>query len=377
MPILLGLVVGALLLQVGSAGAVPGPPPPGAPPQVRGNPRDDVTHLGAGMGVTGYIANASNPFDPAAEDYPSSDPTTGWSALNEGFAGVLNGTPAGGGDTLHLYCIDIHTLTNTGYGYDLGDWDASGVSPRVGYIARLLNDYYPHTDQPAALANDNQRAAAVQAAIWFFSDRYVLRTADLLHNAVVAIVNEVKVKGPLFKPPPPSLAITPPSVSGPADSAVGPFTVTTDTGQRRRRRPRATAEATVIATGGSMFADAPGTVPIANGAKVPSGQKIWMRSTGGSSAAVLTATATATVPSGNVYLYAQEHRERQRCAAAHLGRECDVEDHRPGHRPVPSPRLVGREEDDRRSRCRIAGGDPDPHGVRWEGLEPGLRDPRR
>ena len=51
-----------------------------------------------------------------------------------------------------------------------------------------------------------------------------------------------------------------------------------------------------------MFSDAAGTVPIAHGATVPSGQKIWMRSTGPSSA-VLQATAEATVPSGNVYLY--------------------------------------------------------------------------
>ena len=58
----------------------------------------------------------------------------------------------------------------------LGNWDASGVSPSVGYVARLLNEYYPHTNEPAALTNLNQKAAAVQAAIWFFSDRYVLNT---------------------------------------------------------------------------------------------------------------------------------------------------------------------------------------------------------
>ena len=51
-----------------------------------------------------------------------------------------------------------------------------------------------------------------------------------------------------------------------------------------------------------MFSDAAGTVPIANGATVPSGTKIWVRSTG-PSIVVLEATAEATVPSGNVYLY--------------------------------------------------------------------------
>ena len=124
---------------------------------------------------------------------------------------MIHGTPTGGGAILNLYCIDINTDTTTGIGYELGSWDAGGVSPRVGYVARLLNDYYPHTDEPAALTDPNQKAAAVQAAIWFFSDRYVLNTSDPLHDAVVAIVNKVKVDGPLIQPPPPTLTITPPS----------------------------------------------------------------------------------------------------------------------------------------------------------------------
>ncbi len=302
-PVLLGLVVGALLLQVASAGAVPRPAPRAAAPQVRGNTEMKVTDWSPGQGVTGFIANSGNSFDPATDPYPPSNPTTGWTAKNEGFAGVIHGMPTGGGATLNLYCIDINTDTTVGIGYELGSWDAGGVSPRVGYVARLLNDYYPHTNEPAALTNLNQKAAAVQAAIWFFSDRYVVNTSDAVHAAVVAIVNKVKADGPLIEPPPPSLTITPPSVSGPAGSAVGPFTVSTNPGLRRRRRPRATGDATVTATGGSMFSDAAGTVPIATGATVPSGQKIWMRSSGGASSAVLQAKATATVPSGNVYLY--------------------------------------------------------------------------
>ena len=31
----------------------------------------------------------------------------------------------------------------------------------------------------------------MQAAIWFFSDRYVLNTSDALHNAVAAIVDKI------------------------------------------------------------------------------------------------------------------------------------------------------------------------------------------
>ena len=300
-PVLLVLSLGVLLLQATSAGAAVRH---GAPPSrstARGNTEMTVTGWSPGQAVRGFIADASNPFNPV-NGYPPSNPGAGWTPKDEGFAGVIHGGPVGGGTPLDLYCIDINTNTTVGIGYALGSWDAGGVSPRVGYVARLLNDYYPHTNEPAALTDLNQKAAAVQAAIWFFSDRYVLSTSDEIHNDVVAIVDSVIAAGPLVQPPPPSLTITPPSVSGPADSAVGPFTVNTDTG-RRRRRPRGTGEAIVNATGGSMFSNAAGTAPIANGAPVSDGQRIWLRSTSGSSSAVLQATATATVPSGNVYLY--------------------------------------------------------------------------
>src|SRR5205085_3701546 len=96
----------------------------------------------------------------------------------------------------------------------------------VGYVARLLSEFYPNTNEPSALTNLNQRAAAVQAAIWFFSDRYVLNTGDPLHDTVVAITNQIRAEGPLVQPPPPTLIVTPPSISGPAGTIVGPYTVT-------------------------------------------------------------------------------------------------------------------------------------------------------
>ena len=54
----------------------------------------------------------------------------------------------------------------------------------------------------------------MQAAIWFFSDRYVLDINDPVYAATVAIVNQVIAEGPLVKPPPPSLTITPATLSG-------------------------------------------------------------------------------------------------------------------------------------------------------------------
>ncbi len=165
-----------------------------------------------------------------------------------------------------------------------------------------LNEYYPATDQPASLPSVWDKAGAVQAAIWFFSDSYVLSTTSPLRSAVVKIVNHIRAQGPLVEPPPPSLALDPSHQSGSAGGVVGPFTLTTDNRVRGHRRFRTAPDATVTATGGDMFSNAAGTVPIANGATVPSGQKIWMRSTGPSTAE-LQATATAVVPTGSVYLY--------------------------------------------------------------------------
>ncbi|HUA45198.1 MAG TPA: DUF5979 domain-containing protein [Solirubrobacteraceae bacterium] len=252
-----------------------------------------LTGLGPGQSVSGFIADADNPFDPVAEGYPAGNPTSGFTPLNEGFAGVIHGTPTGGGADLDLYCIDILTETYLGFGYGLGTWDAASV-PNVGYVARVLEDYYPHTDEPANLTDLNQKAAAVQAAVWFFSDRYVLNTSEAgIRSTVASIVDTVISEGPLVEPPPPGLTLTPSHLSG-TRRALGPFTITTD-------HP----PATVTATGGTMYSNRAGTIEIGDGttASVPSGQKIWVRSAAGAPTAVLEATSTATVPTGNVYLY--------------------------------------------------------------------------
>lgn len=250
-----------------------------------------MTGVGPGETVTGFVADASNTFDPVLDGYPSSNPTEGFTPKTVGFAGIIHGTPAGGGAQLNLYCIDIFTATALGDGYALGTWDAANV-PNVGYIAQLLADYYPNGEQPTSLANLGEKAAAVQAAIWFFSDRYVLSTSDAVYAATVAIVERVRKEGPLVEPAPPSLTLTPSDLSGTAEGVLGPFKVTSTVGG-----------ATVAATGANMFSNAAGTEPIPNGTAVPSGQEIWLRSTAAPALATLQATATATVPVGNVYLY--------------------------------------------------------------------------
>ena len=267
-PILLGLAVGALLLQVGPAGAVPSPTPPAAPPQVRGNTEMMDGRPGPRPGGHRVHRHLDNPFTRTPTPIPRATRASGCDLRERGSpASSMASRPA----AARLLEPLLHRHQHHHVRPDrirAGHLGRRRAVPNVGYVARLLNDYYPNTDEPAGLTDLNQKAAAVQAAIWFFSDGYVLSTSDDAaarrrggHRA--GHQNE----GPLIEPPPPSLTIIPPSRSGPAGHLIGPFTVT----------PAATAAAgarpsiAVTATGGSMFSDAAG-VPIRNGTKVPSGQ---------------------------------------------------------------------------------------------------------
>ncbi len=154
----------------------------------------------------------------------------------------------------------------------------------VGHVALLLGQYYPNTALPAigssGIANEADEAAAVQAAIWYFSDNYVLAPGDPLLPAVTLIVNAVRVQTPAPAPTPPTLQITPPATTiGPIGIPIGPYTVVTNVA----------GGATVSASAGTtMYSDAAGTTVIANGTTVPTGTEIWLGRT-----EVGTATLTA------------------------------------------------------------------------------------
>ena len=139
----------------------------------------------------------------------------------------------------------------------------------VGFVAQLLTLFYPNTNEPA-LPTQADQAAAVQAAIWYFSDHYVLSISDPLHDAVAGIVTTVQNKGPLVEPPAPSLSITPTSVSGPQGSLVGPFTVHSAT----------TGVATLTAVGADAFSDAAGATLLPPGSTVFDGASVWLRARG-------------------------------------------------------------------------------------------------
>ncbi|WP_461169861.1 DUF5979 domain-containing protein [Arthrobacter sp. Z1-15] len=250
-----------------------------------------ISRLGEGQSLTGALPPVGTTWPVAS--YPTSIPS-GYQTNNPGFAGVIVTEDINGETTAPMYCIDIRTETRVGIGYENGTWDEATV-PNIGYVNRILNSYYPTVpNQPAGL-NNNQRAAAVQAAIWFFSDGYVVNPRNELYPAVQAIVNATIAAGPLTEPDAPDISITPATAAGPSDGVTGPYTVAAEGG----------ATVTLsVPRGYGLFANAAGTQPLDN--PVASGSQFWVRSTtGATEPATITARGVVTVPTGNVYLYDQ------------------------------------------------------------------------
>ncbi len=285
-----GVLIVLLLSTVAPAQAVfSGPQPVGAVPTAQ--VEVTMTGTGPGQAVTGGLPPVGQGFDPTT-GYPGDVPV-GYDPANEGFAGIIT-TADGEGNTQQMYCINIRVPTYTGLGYENGSWDESNV-PNIGYVNRVLNSYFP--DQPGLpeAANDNIRAAAVQAAVWFFSDGYVLQDTDPIRPLTAQIVADVLAAGPLTEPPAPDVSIAPPVAAGPVSGVVGPFTITSG----------AVAELTVGVTPGyTLYTDEAGTVPLV-GTTVPAGTQLWVRNTAQTTdPAELTASAVVPVETGNVYLYA-------------------------------------------------------------------------
>ncbi len=147
-----------------------------------------LTGTGPGQGVSGFIAQPTNPFDPLS-GYPPSNPGAGSIRARRASPGSSRyGHGHVAPVTLSLYCIDIHTNTVPGIGYS----SARGRTPRSPTSATSPGSSTATTQRRTSrriLPMWHDKAAAVQAAIWFFSDRYVLSTSDPLHNTVVAIAD--------------------------------------------------------------------------------------------------------------------------------------------------------------------------------------------
>jgi hypothetical protein len=280
--ILIGLA-GVLASAQPAAGAlVPGAP---AGPS---DPDGTVTVSGvdAGQPVSGAIAPAG--FNPLG-GYPApGSAATGFTPSDQGYAGTIQATGPGGNTAL-MYCVDLLTPTDPGLSYVAGSWASAGTA-NTGLVARILQDFFPATDAPATVATAGQKAAAVQAAIWFFTDAFVLNSTDPLYPATSAVVARALAEGPPPEPPAPPLAVTGPT-TGTVGAVTGPYTVTSSA-----------PTVSVTATGGQLFTDESAAEPLANGASIPTGSAFFLQ-VADPAAVQIRAGATVVAPGGTTFLY--------------------------------------------------------------------------
>jgi hypothetical protein len=235
--------------------------------------------------------------DPAVTPYPS----TGISNERpvETAQIVLDDPGVAGRQDLLTYCIDLATETEIGVHYELGDWSAANV-PNLAYVTYILENYYPAVPASPSAGTDVEKVQAVQGAIWYFTDGFVVAPAYATeHNAVKAIVDATlaAVNGPPPAPAPapipPTLTLTPDSADAPTTGQlVGPFVVGGNV-----------ASATLSTSGVDVFADAGGTTPVMPGDTVAPGAQLWAGHVASTPDEGFVLTAVETVVEGNVFLY--------------------------------------------------------------------------
>ncbi|MCR2816452.1 thioester domain-containing protein [Microbacterium jiangjiandongii] len=234
---------------------------------------------------TDTVPNPATPYpDDAAADFTS----------QYGFIGIITTTSVDDPSLIgEMYCISVRIPAAAGISYQSGTWSEANV-PNIGYVTYILNNYFPAVAAPAGLTPD-QQAAAVQAAIWYFTDGVVLGDDSPVRAATEAIIADAQANGPVTEPAAPEVAINPASVSAPVGSAAGPYVVTAG---------GAAAVTVSVPAGYTMYSDAAATTPIANASSVPSGTSIWITGPGVTGVeTVLNARASVTVQRGNIYLY--------------------------------------------------------------------------
>lgn len=190
-----------------------------------------------------------------------------------------------GGDVEIAYCIDLQTEITIGED-DLVEtpWATSGIA-RLDEVSYILHTYTASSD--ALVGTLDQRAAAIQAAIWTLTDGFELRPGanpPEIVTSYATIMASIPAEG-LPVEPAPSLEITPATAHATVGEVAGPFTVHTT----------ATGDVALTVTGGEVVEWTSG-LPITTAVD---GTRFGVRAASAGGATV-TATATATVHAGRV-----------------------------------------------------------------------------
>lgn len=248
--------------------------------------------------------------------------------------GTLNGTKhafataklaltLSNGETKPTYCIDLtHDLDTSPNAYTkAGDWSATGIDEAArNKILWVLAHSQPNVDDAEVLTAagvtglaDHQGDvvyAATQAAIWHFSDGFVLgdwdgstsgnRFNSTQYAAVQKVYEYLTNDANTGQQGPPTLTVAPTTLTGPAGELVGPFTVSTT----------ATTVTLAISGGGQVLGEDKSTeiTTIANGGQ------FWIQ-LGDSGTSTVTATGEGPIAVGEAYL---GPKDRQKLILAKL-----------------------------------------------------------
>ncbi|MBK9405202.1 MAG: Cys-Gln thioester bond-forming surface protein [Ignavibacteria bacterium] len=123
------------------------------------------------------------------------DPLTNSSKTT--FAGTVNSTMDG--NAMPVYCVDLHRNVTMGDNTYTDTCDY--VESRIQY---LLNHYYPYkTSYPGKLSDNEKEAAAVQMAIWKYTDNVnsnTITSSNTIKNRALDIIADADVNGNATEP---------------------------------------------------------------------------------------------------------------------------------------------------------------------------------
>lgn len=205
------------------------------------------------------------------------------------FAGLLGAKVEG--EAAWVYCIDIENRTLLLQPYAEATWAAAGV-PNLAKVARILAQ---HPADATASSGNNVEAAAVQSAIWHFTDGFQLTGGSpgvvALYNEIVADANANAGSEP---PATPTLTLNPDSQTG-AAGAYLQFTVSTTAAGPVNLSVTPSGDANLVTC------DAAHT-PIGGSLAGPFPKQVCLHRTTAGGPVTLAASVSATVPAARVFL---------------------------------------------------------------------------
>lgn len=121
-------------------------------------------------------------------------------------AGTYNATVDPDGGTREVYCVDLH------HPMCFNEPHQQGPNLTQGQVVWILNHYYPAVPgEPSSLSNADERAAAVQLAIWYYTDGCDFGNDTAVKNAAWDIVRAAEGQEAATAHTPASLTLAPKS----------------------------------------------------------------------------------------------------------------------------------------------------------------------